>query len=310
MNAKTRNDLQELWYHTIYAPIILNNRESTDEFIAPLKHGLEKITAALDKGREVRKNSREKLNPKLEHIIREYKIISNDGFRPKQTNKYLREIESMTHGAKFVITKYFRDPQIKDLKERHTEAVHEDLIATQNIPYDLAVKIAKGTPMPIQSAGAKGLICTLWGVFGPGRTYHELFKKYSKYSGLKEEWLYRGTVAADLMINDWSGSWFTGIAAYPLDKLVNYVGSSIATAITGKPSHFDLPLTEIAVTTNVALSYAETIRDWIKYEIKGVYTHSKMIWTRAPSNLMFQLPAYTYEKYVKKRKNLRPEDKL
>ncbi|MFA5796664.1 MAG: hypothetical protein WC916_01345 [Candidatus Woesearchaeota archaeon] len=252
------------------------------------------------------------MHSKLEKVIKEYERISNEDFQPKSKNSFFQEIEAVLHGAKFVLTRYYTDPKIKEIKNKHTEAVHEDLVNEEHVPYNLAVKIAKGTPMPVYSKGGKGIICTLWGFAGPGRTYYELFKHYAKYSGLKEKWLFRGSIIAELGLNDWSGAWLTGTMSYPLDKLMNYAGKAIATHITGEPTHHEIPFTELAITANIVLSYGETIKDWFIYETKGIYRQSKMLLTRAPGNLLFQLPAFKYKKYLEKyngKKGAEPKKK-
>ena len=206
-------------------------------------------------------------------------------------NAVLHEVKDLWHSLHFLVTKYYRDPRIKELRALHTEAMHEELVNNDKMPYKLAVGLSKSTPMPVQNHTIKGMLCLVYGIVGPGRVYEEAFNRVPKYIGASKKWVFRGCIAGDLLVNNPTGTAVIGLASTALELGINWTYQQI----TG--DNLDLHLKETITGSYIAVSYLVTLKDAIKFEKTGKYTHNIMGWTRFPG-AAYMWASYGYHKYI------------
>jgi len=229
---------------------------------------------------------------RLERIVKEYKDLSKEGYYNPHKNIFLREIVDLSHSIHFLLTKYYRDDKMKQLRTQHTEAMHEELVNNDHMPYGLAVALSRSTPMPIQNNIIKGISSVIYGALGPGRVYEEAFNRVPKYMDTPRKWVFRGCIVADTVFNNPTGTFIAGIGAWGLELGTKWTYH----AITG--DNVDIPIRNWTVAGYIIYSYFQTFKDAILFEYTGKYQHNKMNWTRIPGAI-YMFASYKYHKYIR-----------
>lgn len=221
------------------------------------------------------------MTKKLEKIIAEYKSLSNNHERGYSQNKYIKELRDFYEGIKF-LKKYFRDPEIKNVKAQHTEAIHEDLVNNHNYSYKFATKIAKAVPMPIENKIGRAIVAFGLGM-SLGRIHEENVDIITKYAGLTKTGYRWGCFWAETFNNPFS-AFQQGIGSWIFD----YTANEIYSAITGdnsRPINTNdyYPFGYLAITT------IHTMKSAVDVKLGRKYQDNKLMLTRFPSIITYSL---------------------
>ncbi len=127
--------------------------------------------------------------------------------------KILRELKEFAEGITFLGTYYF-DKDIKEVKEKYTKAIYEDLVNTHHYNFKLASELAKLTPMPIQNAMGQRFVAIAYGLIGPARslTEHD-FKLVAQYAGIPLNRFMKWCAAGETISNTSNGVLVSGATA-------------------------------------------------------------------------------------------------
>lgn len=228
---------------------------------------------------------------KLENIIAEYKSLSNNHDREYSQNKYVKEFQEFYEGIKF-LKKYFRDPEIKKVKARHTEAIHEDLVNHHNYSYKFATKIAKAIPMPIENRIGRAFVAFGLGMT-LGRIHEENVDLITKYAGLTKKEYRWGCVVAETLNNPFSAIQ-QGIGSLIVDYVVNEM-YSVITGDNSKPINTN----DYYPYAYLAVAYLDTIKSAIDNFRGKRYRDSKLMITRFPSIIIYSF-SLAHRRYLRK----------